>query len=205
LYGTIKFDNSFDVFEHKQLIALASLIMGNKRGRVRNVFTLNYDSLLEYYLMSFGFSVNTVFDVPYFSAGHDVEIFHPHGYIPHEVMKQQNSKEIILSKSQADKRLGQPSSLWFSLVKHYLSINFFLFIGMSEATAGDRMISPLLQNVKDNVKRDLGIWIFHTKIKDSVKDDLRALRIAPLILEGKDEIANFLLSISRKAMEIKLK
>jgi hypothetical protein len=205
LYFGINLDDSFDIFEHKQLISLASLIMGNKRGRVKNVFSLNYDSLLEYYLMSFGFTVTTISDLPYFSTGHDVEIFHPHGYIPHKLMKQKNSKEIILSKTQADKRLGQATSLWSSLVKHYLSKNFFLFIGMSEATAGDRMISPLLQNVKDSVNRELGIWIFHHKVSDSVKDDLRGLKIAPLILEGKDEIANFLISISRRAMEISMK
>ncbi len=204
LYDGLNLSESFDIFEHKQLISLASLIMGNRRGRVENIFTLNYDSLLEYYLKSFGFTVTAVYDLPYFSTGHDVEIFHPHGYIPHKLMKQKSSKEIILSKTQADKRLGCAESLWFSLVKHYLSKNVFLFIGMSEATAGDRMISPLLQNVKDNVYRDLGIWIFHHQVKDSVMDDLRELRIAPLVLEGKNEIANFLLSISRKAMEIRL-
>jgi hypothetical protein len=204
LYNGINLDDSFDIFEHKQLISLASLIMGNRRGRVKNVFSLNYDSLLEFYLMSFGFTVTTISDLPYFSVGHDVEIFHPHGYIPHRIMGQNNSKEIILSKTQADKRLGQNDSPWFSLVKHYLSKNVFLFIGMSEATAGDRMISPLLQNVKDSVNREIGIWIFQHEVEDSVKDDLRGLKIAPLILEGKNEIATFLISISRRAMKISL-
>ncbi|MEP2936866.1 MAG: SIR2 family protein [Gilvibacter sp.] len=195
---------SLDIFKHKQLISLSSLIMGNKRGRVKNVFTLNYDSLLEWYLKSFGFTVNTISELPYFSTGHDVEIFHPHGYIPHKVMGQASSKEIILSKSQADKRLGEVDSPWSSLVKHYLSKNVFLFIGMSEATAGDRMISPLLRNVRGKVDRELGIWIFKHDVKESVKDDLRDLKIAPLILKDDDEIPNFLLSISRKAMELSI-
>lgn len=195
---------SFDIFKHKQLISLSSLIMGNRRGRVKNVFTLNYDSLLEWYLKSFGFTVNTISELPYFSTGHDVEIFHPHGYIPHETMNQSPSKEIILSKSQADKRLGEVDSPWSSLVKHYLSKNVFLFIGMSEATAGDRLISPLLRNVRGRVDRELGIWIFKHDVKESVKDDLRDLRIAPLILKEKDEIPNFLLSVSRRAMELSI-
>ncbi|AKA33913.1 SIR2 family protein [Flagellimonas lutaonensis] len=204
LYNGLNLESQkYDIFQHKALNSIAGLIIGGRRGRVKTVFTLNYDSLLEWYLSSFGLIVNSVSELPYFSAGHDVEIFHPHGYVPHPIMDDRPSKEIILSKSQADQRLGEDDSQWSVLVKHYLSKNNFLFIGMSEATSGDRLIAPLLRKIKNKVDRDLGVWIFIRDVDVAIKEELRDLRIAPLILD-KDEVPKFLMDISTKAMKIAL-
>ena len=203
LYKGLDLRRDFNVFQHHSLISVASLIMGSKRGRIRTVITLNYDSLLEFYLQSFGFTVNTISKLPYYQSGYDVNIFHPHGYLPHKIMKHKRSDEIILSQKQADNRVGAENSPWRLLMKHYLSKNVFLFIGLSEATASDRLISPILTNVQKEVNRNLGVWIFKDKVTKQTKDKLEDLGIG-VLEKSSDEIPKFLMSISKEAMKMSL-
>ena len=200
MYKNVKVEEDFDFFKHKQLISFSLIIMGGLRGRIDTVFTLNYDSLLEWYLSIFGFKSNSIYKLPYKKVKCDVEVFHPHGYLPHTNYEKSNSSDkVILTRKQADRRLGDKNNPWFDTTLYHLSSKVFLFIGMSESTTTDRLLSSLFTTAHDRSKRTLGIWVFRRPIDKSVKQELNSSGIAPLILEGDDAIANFILEICKKA------
>jgi len=202
LYKGVDFGKSFDFFKHRQLISLSMLITGGLRGKVDTVFTLNYDTLLEWYLTQFGIKSNSVKDLPYMKIQSDVEIFHPHGYLANdEFDKGGESKIIVLAKKQAARRLANRENPWFDTTLQHLNNKVFLFIGMSESTSGDILMATLLTRSHDLVKKTKGVWIFVNPIDSVTESSLLSVGIAPLILEKKD-ISKFLLDINKRASEL---
>ncbi len=202
LYNGVELNEGFDFFSHKQMVAFSLLISGGLKGRVQTVFTLNYDSLLEWYLSLFGCEAQAVYRLPYKKSKCDVEVFHPHGYLPHKLFDNQESDEIVLARKQADRRLGSRDNLWFDTTLFHLSTKVFLFIGLSESTSSDRMLSTLLTKAFDQADRTLGIWVFRHEIDKNVKIELESCGIAVLILDEEDGIARFVLDICRKSSEL---
>jgi hypothetical protein len=70
--------------ENATLSALAAMVMSSKRGRVSDVFTFNFDDLLERYLEYHGFVVEPVpiCDERFWAPSCDVAIYHAHGFLP---------------------------------------------------------------------------------------------------------------------------
>lgn len=188
------------VLDNKLLVAVTSLLMGSKRGRVTRVVTLNYDSMLEWFLELFGFIVQPIYKLPALEGSEDVRVYHPHGYIPHSSVGNDTGDQIILSQSSADRRLGSPNDKWFEMTRHILSTGVGLFIGMSENTLGDRALSPLFLHCSEQFKevRPLGVWLLYKSEISKAKDFSRK-GIVPLQINDDAEMIGFLLEICQKA------
>ena len=198
--------NNLDVskaYSNHLLISIASLLMGSKRGHVKRVVTLNYDSMLEWFLTLFGFHVNSISILPALEGSEDVRIFHPHGFVPHPALKMQSSKFLILGLKDANNRLGNRNDLWFEKVRHILESGFCLFIGLSGNTLSDRAIAPLLSTTGDMFKdsRPLGIWISRSNLTRTKEKEYFRNNIVPIEISNDLEISEFILKISQKALD----
>ena len=169
--------------------------------------TLNYDSNLEWFLSLFGFQVNSISDLPSLEGSEDVRIYHPHGFIPHDSLKLSMSKFLILGLKDANNRLGNRNDLWFEKIRQILESGVCLFIGLSENTLSDRAIAPLLSATGDQFRdiRPLGIWIIRGKLQEEKRKELFRNNIVPLEIDNDLEISNYILEISQKALEIRIK
>ena len=197
--NTISVSNALD---NKLLISVASLLMGSKRGHVSRVVTLNYDSMLEWFLSIFGFSVNTIYKLPCLEGSEDVRIYHPHGYIPNPNLKFNRSNFVILGRDAVHQRLGTPGEPWFEMVRHILETGVCLFIGMSGKSLSDAALSPLFltSGKKIEGQRPLGIWLLFEDITDAKRNEFRRKNIVPLVTKTVDDISEFLFQICQKAM-----
>ncbi|AEV34209.1 hypothetical protein Oweho_3258 [Owenweeksia hongkongensis DSM 17368] len=191
------------VYDYKLLISLSALLMGSTRGRVTKVFTFNFDSMLQWYLSVFGFTLNVVSALPYKEKSVDVTIFHPHGYVPHPEISHQFSREIILGLEEMDKRLGLGHP-WFEVLKVNLRSNLAIFIGLSEDTFFDRALSPVVSDVVNHVggERPVGFWLFGGDKDEAVKKAMLRKNVIPITLDSYDEIPEYLLEICQKASKM---
>ena len=200
LYKGVDLEINFDFFSHRQLIAYSLLIAGGIKGKVETVITLNYDSLLEWYLQLFGCKTQSIYKLPYKKEKCDVEVLHPHGFIPlPSQITLSNSEDLILTGKQADRRLGNKDNPWADITSYHLRNKVFLFIGLSEATSGDRLLSPLLTVSHDECNRIMGVWVFVKDINDSIQNRLRSNGIIPIVLKEPGELEKFILEICRKS------
>ncbi len=194
-------------YENHLLIAISSLLIGSKRGHVRNVITLNYDSMLEWYLQLYGFMVSSIYEIPTLEGSEDVRIFHPHGFVPHPSVGKTTSNFIILGLHDANKRLGNPYDPWFEKIRTLLESSTCLFIGLSGQTLSDRVIASLLANTGEKLKgqRPLGIWVSKEPLVESKIKEYERNNIYPIELTDVYEITEFILNISQEALKITLK
>jgi hypothetical protein len=192
-----------DVFDKHLLVGLASLLMGSKRGHVTRVVTLNYDSMLEWFLSLFGFMVNSISQLPAVEGSEDVRIYHIHGYVPHPSLAQKNSTDLILGMEAIDRRLGKMGDLWFELTRHILYTGNCLFIGMSTRTMRDRALSVLLVNAADTLKilRPTGVWLVMEELDEDTREEYLQKNIIPLKINNLEELVEFIFDISQKAMK----
>ncbi len=199
-------DLSVSVLKNDLLLSIGALLMGSKRGSIKKVITLNHDSLLEWYLMLYGFIIKTIADFPYLEGSADVTIFHPHGYLPHPSLNLHDSNEIILSLDSVNRRIskGHP---WYELMRHMFRTGICLFVGMSENTFNDRAIGSLLGSVGDELTgiepgcwiRPTGFWILIGEPIPQVQDNFLNNNIVPLYLASKEEVPKFLFEVCQKA------
>ncbi len=199
--------NELDVklaYENHLLVAIASLMIGSKRGHVKNVITLNYDSMLEWYLQMFGYMVNSIYEIPTLEGSEDVKIYHPHGYVPHPMISKISSNFVILGLHDANKRLGNPHDPWFEKTRSLLESSTCLFIGLSGQTLSDRVIAPLLASTGEKLKgkRPLGIWISKDKLTDNKIKQYERNNIYPIEIQDVYEITEFILKISQEALKL---
>ncbi len=190
-------------YSNHLLISIASLLMGSKRGHVKRVVTLNYDSMLEWFLTLFGFQVNSISVLPALEGSEDVRIFHPHGFVPHPALEMQGSNFLILGLKDANNRIGKRNDPWIEKERALLESGVCLFIGLSGNTLSDRAIAPLLSSTGDSFKdkRPLGIWISKSKLTETKKGEYFRNNIVPIEINNDMKISEFILKISQKALE----
>lgn len=191
-----------NAYESHLLIALSSLLIGRKRGHVNKVVTYNYDSMLEWFLSLFGFEVNTIRELPALEGSEDVRIYHPHGYIPHDSLNMEGSNFAIFGMTDANRRL-KPDNIWFQKIRQIMSTSICLFVGLSGNSLTDRSMAPLFNEIGDLVKDDrpLGIWIYMDTLTEPKDKEFLRNNIIALEINDPDEICNFILEISQKALE----
>lgn len=190
------------LFDNHLLISVSALLMGSRRGHISRVVTLNFDSMLEWFLSLYGFIVKTTFELPDLEGSEDVRIYHPHGFIPHPLLKMKSSDFVILGMDSVNERLGTPGEPWFEMTRHILDTGVCLFIGMSGNTLSDRILAPLLNTCgkKSRSKRPLGVWILKEELIDKKANEFRNNNIIPISITSEEEISEFLLNICQKAM-----
>jgi hypothetical protein len=198
--------NGFDdlslvsALENHLLVSISALLMGSKRGHVTRVVTLNYDSMLEWFLSLFGFVVKTIYQLPELEGSEDIRIYHPHGFVPIPKMGLDRSNFVILGMHSANQRLGNMGDPWFEMTRHILDTGICLFIGMSGNTLSDRILSPLLADI-----RPLGIWILLGELTRAKEHEFARNNIIPMPIKESKDISEFLLKICQKASEKLLK
>lgn len=192
---------SWAVLNSELLNALGALLIGSKRGNIRRVVTLNFDSILERYLSLYGFVVRVVFRLPELEGSEDVRIYHPHGFLPHPSLKLSDSEDVMLGLDSVNKRLGTPGDPWWELTRHLLRSGVCLFVGMSERTFRDRALAPLLAKTGEEIhnQRLTGVWFLLESISDSARNQFIRNNVVPLEFKSEKEIIEFLLGICQKA------
>lgn len=176
--------------------AIGALIMGSRRGNVRDVWTLNYDDLIEWYLSINGFVAQTISEVPCLIGGADVNVFHPHGFLPLDP-NLTSSLSIVLDKtSYAERALGKDQP-WRDAFQAAITSKVFLCVGLSWT---DKLVNDILLNAaKANKGRPSAFWCFHEKQPSSIIEDCHLARVAALQFDGHREYPEFILKVCRRA------
>lgn len=205
LYITLTGVEIQSLLKNPLLMAIAALLMGSRRGRIRRVITLNYDNLLQWTLSVFGFSVQTVHKLPAVETNADVTIYHPHGFLPIPGSSEESSDFIIFGKESVNLRLGTAGEPWFEMIRHLLNSSICLFIGVSPNSLSDPAISPLFNTIGKNVlgERPLGSWIIKETepVPQSKLAEFQRCNIYPLRFKTPEEISVLLFEICKKAGE----
>lgn len=192
---------SSEVLQNKLLTALGALLMGSKRGNIRRVVTLNFDSMLEWFLSLYGFVTRVIYRLPQLEGAEDVRIYHPHGFLPHPSLTLQNSSFIILGFDSVNERLGTTGDPWYQMMQHLLRSAVCLFVGLSERTFLDRNLAPLLTVIGKEIgnERPTGVWLLRDAISKSRRSQFLRNNVVPLEIRNGKYIADFLLGVCQKA------
>ncbi len=202
LYDGIEYTRT--IIQMPLLIALGALMMGSRRGRVRNVVTFNFDDVLEWYLDLHGFTTQVVDELPYLLREEDVLIYHQHGFLPKNVSSYTRSRDIVFSQMSYDVRMSDVGKPWQNLLDGLLSSHVGLFVGLS---GDDPIFGPALASTKIalNGSRETGFWLFQKEKKDKNKDEktrkhMLQRNIVPLFFDSFKDIPWFILDVCRKAV-----
>lgn len=192
------------IFSQQLLVAVSSLLIGQKRGHINRVVTFNYDSMLEWFLGVFGLATRSIHKVPALEGSEDVRIYHPHGYVPHPALNQRSSDFLIIGSVDANDRAGDPNDPWWYKERDLLSSGVGLYIGLSLNTFRDRAFQPHLRLVSKDVlktgNRPLGLWVFLQNLSENEVEECLEYGIVPIQLPSKESVPEFILKISQKAL-----
>lgn len=151
LYDTVRCDIR-DLRSNDTLASIGSLIMASRRGAVSNVITLNYDNMLEMYLRYHGFVVRSIHSESHWASYSDVEIFHPHGFLPYKEYDK-FSQDIVFDQNSYE--MFKDDRFWRKFLSTLLRRHSCLFIGIRGTDANlNSLLSetkPSHPSVQDNV------------------------------------------------------
>jgi hypothetical protein len=192
---------SSDILRSELLTALGGLLMGSRRGKIRRVVTLNFDSMLEWFLSLYGFDVRVIYRLPELEGSEDVRIYHPNGFLPHTSLNSVDSDFVILGLNSVNERLGTLGDPWYEMTRHLLRSGVCLFVGMSARTFMDRSLGPLLRIVANETqgRRVTGVWLLREEIPQPIQRQFLDNNVAPIMFSSEKDIADFLLGICQKA------
>lgn len=196
--------NIDSLLHNELLMALGALMIGGKRGKISNIISLNYDSVLEWFLSIYGYTSNIIYSLPKLEGNEDVRVYHPHGFVPHPELSLERSNFLILGLDSVSDRLGSVYDPWFEKMRHLMRSNIMLFVGLSYRTFTDYSLRTLINNVSREVgdSRPLGFWLMLDKIsEDEIKEMLRK-SIIPITFKDKSLIPKFLFNICTHKVKI---
>lgn len=185
------------------LLAVAALLTGSCRGRIQNVFTYNYDDLLEQYLRMLGYAVRVRTSPTDFSTWADVEINHVHGHLPQSWKVDDKPVELILSeKSYRSRRAGIDEG-WSSYVEHSIYSKAALFMGLS---GDDYSILDLLKRGQMAIDKTAsrprdyyGYWLMTPDAYHRNEAAIIEVGMCPIPIE-KDQLARFVFGVCQAAL-----
>jgi hypothetical protein len=186
---------------------LGGLVFGQRRGGVSDIVSLNFDDVLESYFRLHGYDAQSVTALPTLLRKDSVKIFHIHGFLSQPAAPRAESSFLVFSRKSADERIRGADPMK-AVIVHILRTKLCLFIGMSEKTAMDYLLSPLLDGVgKKTAKhsRPTGFWIFgegprgrkrgRNRVPEEVRDHLKELNVVPLVFSTYEKVAEFLFDV----------
>jgi hypothetical protein len=189
---------STEILKNDLYIALGGLLVSSKRGNIKRIVTLNFDSMLEWFFSLYGFVVRVIYSLPELEGSEDIRIYHPHGFLPHPSLKLTDSDFAIFDLNSVNERLGKIGDPWHEMTRYLLRSSICLFVGLSEKTFFDTSLASLLVNCgKDNMeKRVTGIWLLKgDTISTSRRSEFLDNNVIPIVFKTEKEIADFLLGI----------
>ena len=172
------------------LSSISAMLSGSARGRVSTVVTLNFDDLLETFLLLGGYDCQVIKSWPTLTRSADVSIFHPHGFLPKPAGIASHfftsSSSITFSKDEFGSILSKRSSEWRRAIGSIIRQKVVLAIGLGP---GEPHIRSLFREASSEVTdRPLGFWVGKKPLPGrqmSVRDKLffEQCKIAPIMLD----------------------
>lgn len=186
-----------DEWEPSPLLnCIGALLMGSRRGRIKEIWTLNYDDVLEWYLELHGFVSQVVTETPALLRDVDVTTYHPHGFLPFDPKRQRSEEIVFDDRSYAKRGVGKAQE-WREAVQLALRSRVFVFIGLSWT---DRLLRDLIVDAADfNLSRPTGFWMFGPSATEASMADCRRFNIVPLQFSAFRHYAPFLRNICSRA------
>jgi hypothetical protein len=188
------------------LVGIGALAMSSARGNAGNIITFNFDDILEMYLESHGFVVDSVVESKFWDSNADVQVYHPHGLLAFRP-EVTDSASIVLEQMAFSAALhGEPGRLWRSKMLGILRTNTCLFIGLSGADSN--LESFLYECRNDHVayRDELAYWgVRLTTSNSDAEDQIWAERgVATWRLADYNKaLPSFLLAICRTAANLR--
>jgi SIR2-like domain len=140
--------------------AIGALVMNSVRGRASVVINFNFDDLLERFLEYHGFVVHALSSAASWTNTADVEILHPHGFIPSDPSRQP-SDELLFTQDDYSRVVGDDSLPWRQKMLSAMRTRTCLFIGTSGLDGNmDSLIMNLQQThaAKESSTAYWGVW-----------------------------------------------
>jgi hypothetical protein len=190
-----------ELLESRMLIALGALVMSSLRGSVTDVYTLNFDDVLDWYLHLHGFRTQVVSELPTLLSGDvDVRIHHFHGFLPLNA-KYAPSDWLVLTRKQLVERLAEPtSSPWSATMGAQFLSKTMLFVGSSMSDMDVDVILQRTANLIDGT-RPLG-FVLGANISDDRQHSLLESSVVPVSFSTYEEIPKFMLEICQTAAQL---
>lgn len=180
--------------------ALGALVMSSSRGSVADVFTLNFDDVLDWYLHLHGFRSQSIGSLPQLVDGAaDVRIYHLHGYLPLNE-RHESSPSIVLTRQQFVGRLAEDSAEpWPALMLTTLMSKVLLIAGTS---LNDVDVAQLVERARRRVdgRRPLA-FALTVGLDEQQAQVLMESTVVPVTLGSHAEVPEFLLSVCRQAAD----
>jgi hypothetical protein len=204
------YDNNKVVYNNliskELLVAIGSIIMGSIRGNSDCVINYNFDDLFEWYLDQHGYRTQVISTFPSLILKSDVNIYHPHGFLPlQKKYENYETEKIIFSHDEYESIITDQVHPWNEFQRYILSSKLGLFIGMS---GDDKHVSSLCNHVYTkeysiNKKRILAFIILVDNKANREKEEENLRRgLVNLYINTYNELPNLLLSICQKAAEL---
>jgi hypothetical protein len=128
LYRDVALDFAM-VRRNPTLAGIGALVAHSLRGRVSEVFTLNFDDILERYLRFHGIVATPVIREKFWAEPADVLVHHPHGFLPSPGSPfSTNSSFLVFDEQSYVKQT--PDSRWNQRMEVAMQSHICLFIGL---------------------------------------------------------------------------
>lgn len=186
------------------LHAIGALMMGSRRGSVRDIVTLNLDNVLETYLALHGYVPEVVTEPQRLRRNVDVTVYHPHGFLP---KNQQDlwTKRIVLSQESFDQALDDEGP-WKQQIRQMVTTKMPLAVGLSFS---DPVLTSVISGAKKLIEKEGRPAAFWLMKKPETPEEIRIMndaipamkkrKIVPVVLDSFDNYPKFLLSICQHA------
>lgn len=177
------------------LLALGAITMTGARHGSTDIFTWNFDDVLESYLVAHGFGVQVIttdaFDV---RGDVDVHVYHQHGYLP--LLNSDRASDLVLSRDEFLERLSDDTSKpWSASLISQLQSRTAICIGLS--FKDDNLMRLIRIASKHTTSRPIGYSLnVHSESRSA---ELRRSSIIPVQFNSHDEIPDFILSVCKSA------
>lgn len=128
LYDNVNLD-FVSIRQNPTLAGIAALVSHSRRGQVSEVFTLNFDDILERYLRYQGIIATPVINEKFWAQPADVLVHHPHGFLrsPGSPFPERSSFLVFDERSYLAEKTD---SRWNQRMEVTMQAHVCLFIGL---------------------------------------------------------------------------
>jgi hypothetical protein len=164
----------------------------------------NFDDLLEWYLGYHGFTLDVVSKMPALTTRSDVQIYHPHGFLPRlEKYRDLKTSSLILTEKSYQLEIANEGSFWNELQRGLMSCTLGLFVGMS---GDDPHVDSLCNKVYEEIVQKQRILAFIVLVdtpKNREGDRHRLARgLVPIYINRHADLPALMLSICQQVAEL---
>lgn len=188
------------VLQQELLIALGALVMPSARGSIRDVITLNFDDLLEWYLHLHGFTTQSVPEFPvYLRSDQDVLVYHPHGFLP---LAGDATEWLVFTHQEFISRIAKTDGRpWRELMVNMFMTKRVLAVGTSMNDLDMSVYAEAAHDGKSD--RVPAGFVVDVGFQDTQRRKLLNARMVPIELDDYADIPRFLLGICREAAKLR--